>query len=787
MPSTGAKTIGSNRLSLVRELSSTEEGINLVRNRDGSPVVTRAKGYKGAVRASHPDQNRENSTDNNRPVQQLIIETLPKEEQQRLNAMPHSERIKDSSYKNARINFIAGLLVQDKFGKPGLYFKANNLKDGGGSPSAVLTKSVGDTIGINGMTLQQADQSSNPDDLIEFNSRTSRLYHEVLTKAQSLIPNLNSESDPSEFTSAAEKIASILNSKVGSFVYLGKAGYSFNVSFDVERAQQTGEITFNITMDSTDESRPQIQMGSISKTSDIKAFGKQFISKLLMNNGTVNDFVKWQVDYGEVEILRGEKVGRKDRASDNLSMLVDDGIFDIAASSLQYMPLSILMESPFDNNNNPRNFPPIVANPDNATNTNLGTRPTVTPIATTPNGATVDPSTGIPIEGTPTQQSNPALENARKISNTIVRNSKRIKLSSDGRYYELYDDNGNVVKRFVRVTSIIQADEYGESFDENSPYITPSTNIGTGFDILVRDFFNGSLDESKLAETYPNATEQQLKEFVNQLKLFKNSLDAKGITIVSNDVTVTGTVTVTDDKGQQHKIPVAGTLDLFGYDAKGNFFIFDMKTIHNSNTQKLLQRKPKWARQVSLYKDLLEQSYGIRVSEDNLKIIPIDVRYPDPVGTKGGTADYSVVPNSNQLMIDGKEFKDAQPKMLGTTYEGQIPLPYTPLNIKWDKLSDTEKAVIEAEMKGANPARVKSGGGIERQAFEDPDLSELDDLPPITGDNELTPPNIPASDNLDYSKFTAEQKRMLRKKGIKNSKDWNNLTSEEQQSYLGCL
>lgn len=784
MPSTGAKTTGSNRLSLVRELSSTDEGINLVRNRDGSPVVTRAKGYKGAVRAHHPDQNRDNSTANNRPVQQLIIETLSKEEQQRLNAMPHSERIKDTSYKNARANFIAGLLVINDH----LYFKSNNLKDGGGSPSIVLTKDVGTTLGINGMTLQQADQSSNPDDLIEFNSRTSRLYHEVITNAQSLIPNLNSESDPSEFTLAADKIASILNSKVKSFIYIkGTSGYSFNVSFDIERAQQTGEIVFNVTMDSTDESRPQIQMGSISKTSDIKAFGKQFISNLLMNNGAINNFVKWQVDYGEVEILRGEKVGRKGMASDNLSMLVDDGIFDIAANSLQYMPLSIQMESPFDNDNNPRNFPAIVANANNATNTNLGTRPTVTSTTTTPNGATVDPNTGIPVEGTPTQQSNPALENARKISNAIVRDSKRIKLSSDEKYYELYDDGGNVVKRFARVTSLIQADEYGESFDEDSPWVTPSTNIGTGFDTLVRDFFNGSLDESKLAEIYPNATEQQLKEFVNQLKLFKNSLDAKGITIVSNDVTVTGTVTVTDDKGQQHKIPVAGTLDLFGYDAKGNFFVFDMKTIHNSSTQKLLQRKPKWARQVSLYKDLLEQSYGVRVSEDNLKIIPIDVRYPDPTGTEGGTADYSVVPNSNQLMIDGKEFRDAQPRMLGTTYEGQIPLPYTPLNIKWDKLNDREKAVIEAEMEGANPTRIESGGGIERQAFEDPDLSELDELPPVIEDNELTPPNIPASDNLDYSKFTAEQKRMLRKKGIKNSKDWNNLTSEEQQSYLGCL
>ena len=68
-------------------------------------------------------------------------------------------------------------------GKPCLFFKPNNLKDEGGSPSLIETKDVKDTLGISGMTLQQAAQSSNPDDLIEFNSRTSRLYHEVLTTA----------------------------------------------------------------------------------------------------------------------------------------------------------------------------------------------------------------------------------------------------------------------------------------------------------------------------------------------------------------------------------------------------------------------------------------------------------------------------------------------------------------------------------------------------------------------------------------------------------------------------
>lgn len=59
-------------------------------------------------------------------------------------------------------------------------------------------------------------------------------------------------------------------------------------------------------------------------------------------------------------------------------------------------------------------------------------------------------------------------------------------------------------------------------------------------------------------------------------------------------------------------------------------------------------------------------------------------------------------------------------------------------------------------MGGANPTRVESGEGIDRKIFEDPDLAELDSLTPALGDNELTPPNIPASHNFDYSNFTAE-------------------------------
>jgi hypothetical protein len=261
-------------------------------------------------------------------------------------------------------------------------------------------------------------------------------------------------------------------------------------------------------------------------------------------------------------------------------------------------------------------------------------------------------------------------------------------------------------------------------------------------------------------------------------------------------MTVKGEVTVTDDKGQKHKIPVAGTIDLLGYDAAGNFYIFDMKTVHNLSTKKILERRDKWARQVSLYKDLLMQSYGINVSDENLKVIPISVKYDDPKGTKYGKVEYSKKEDSTvsqddpryyQLMADGVEFKGATPVLYKTTLDMQVPLPYTPLNIRWNKLTDAEKAVIENEIGGAKPTSVETEV-IERKPFEDPLLGQLDRLKPIeNGQPVSAPPRVATSSNYDYTQFTDKQKRSLRERGVRNIKDWNNLTSKEQKEYMDCI
>ena len=71
---------------------------------------------------------------------------------------------------------------------------------------------------------------------------------------------------------------------------------------------------------------------------------------------------------------------------------------------------------------------------------------------------------------------------------------------------------------------VIEADKEGESFDPNNPWVTPSTNIGTGIDELTRDFLGGKITKEsdgtytingkQLDEVYPNASNKALNKFV---------------------------------------------------------------------------------------------------------------------------------------------------------------------------------------------------------------------------------------------------------------------------------
>lgn len=306
------------------------------------------------------------------------------------------------------------------------------------------------------------------------------------------------------------------------------------------------------------------------------------------------------------------------------------------------------------------------------------------------------PATPKPQRETITKEGKAAQEKGNEIQSI----SEKIHLSNDGKYY--IDENG---KKRARVTSVIQADEYGESFDENSLWVTPSTNIGTGFDEMARDLFGGriiyntstgnyEINGTPVNKIYPNVTLEFANKYLSQWSKLKASFEKDGIHILPRDVVAEGTITITDSEGKKHQLDVAGTVDLLGYNNDGEWFLYDMKTIRTDSKpaeQKIAENTDKWRRQLTLYAKFLKDKYGIDIKE--MKIIPTEVHYPKP--TIGTTYDVSTEKPSlyngvegNQLLLNGKEFKDSRPNLI----EMQ-PMEPIGMNIKYEKLGEAERSI----------------------------------------------------------------------------------------------
>lgn len=323
-----------------------------------------------------------------------------------------------------------------------------------------------------------------------------------------------------------------------------------------------------------------------------------------------------------------------------------------------------------------------------------------------------------------TVQERNAKEKTSDVISKITKDGEHVQLTPDETYY--INDETNELQ--ARVTSAIQADDENVSedgevhrFDPDSPWVTPSTNIGTGVDEFVRDFFLGKLDNMSneaLEQNYPNVTGYDWNEFRQQLKEFKEGLangkiiKDKKITIVSRDIKASGKVDIKMPDGSIKQLPVTGTLDLLGYDEDGNFYIFDMKTVHSKNYKTDDEKSKKWNRQLQLYKQFLESKYGINVKD--CYIIPIKVEYDTPKGATrkdgsdmGGTAEYTVRnpeektnydnPMRTQLLQDGEEFREAEPKL-----EPILKKNPRPGSIRYENLDNNAKAILDGTVTAEN-------------------------------------------------------------------------------------
>jgi hypothetical protein len=157
-----------------------------------------------------------------------------------------------------------------------------------------------------------------------------------------------------------------------------------------------------------------------------------------------------------------------------------------------------------------------------------------------------------------------------------------------------------------------------------------------------------------------------------------------------------------------------------------------MKTTRDHSVKKLESEKDKWARQISMYADLLKQSYpekqgsfGFTITPDRLRIIPINIYYPTPMGRTSDWLDpsgpkYSEVKegekkgqlqmqyrghDAEDFEMDMKDNPDSKKKaeegdnvvgMRKTGWRDQYKPGYRAFSINWDNLSSEDQDIADA-------------------------------------------------------------------------------------------
>lgn len=253
------------------------------------------------------------------------------------------------------------------------------------------------------------------------------------------------------------------------------------------------------------------------------------------------------------------------------------------------------------------------------------------------------------------------------LANRIQNDSDNYNLTENE---ESYTDG---VQEFARPTTVLKAaKDNTKSTDSKAKeledkYTVVSTNIGTGIDEFVRDYFLykddehiSKLTDEQLEERYPNAKGSDFRRLIEQLDNFQKELTSKGITILSRDVKAVGNLSLYAEDGTtilDDTLRCCGTLDLLGYDNQGNWYIYDMKTMTRDKSQ-YSSTVAKWTLQLNLYRDFLEKKYSIAVKEMN--IIPIQVSYDaNQTYTVDGTITDKNNPNRVQLKENNEIYRGA--------------------------------------------------------------------------------------------------------------------------------
>lgn len=505
-----------------------------------------------------------------------------------------------------------------------------------GPKSIVTVKDMKSTIS-NGRTL--LEYLHNGGQFSEFNNVTSSAL-KYFIKGMNAIP-LNSQEKVKEFIT--EKI---IGKEPGNSYFFNLSDASGS-SIEVDYYPDTNTLKFNLNTSGKEYNIASINLSEYQNNKDevLKNCFNDLIKNIILDfDGNVRQFIYHRPDNTEVksDLLKWqapyEIAKSKDQISENiLTNLIQGEILQVNTSDLELKENSYI-EIPITTQNST-----ITTNP---------------PIQNSANNS-LELSTQKPdVDETLNQK----LQRMKNFSETV-------NLTEDEEYYTdgqaKTDGKPNL---FVRVTRLIK-----DKIKEVTNMLKVSQALGNHIDSLYRRLSSGEMiplnimeeaarttDFSKVEKLisdnistwekdFSNVNKDSLKDIIKRASYIIGVELMQGRHLLGFGVKVSG---ILNYKGEQMQI--AGTLDLVSYDEDGNFYIFDMKSNRNydisgkNNIQTQINTSS-WAKQLYLYKLLLEQQYGVRVMGTKILPIKTDYRIND-------SASIIVDKKTQKVTIDGKDF-----------------------------------------------------------------------------------------------------------------------------------
>jgi hypothetical protein len=242
--------------------------------------------------------------------------------------------------------------------------------------------------------------------------------------------------------------------------------------------------------------------------------------------------------------------------------------------------------------------------------------------------------------------------------------AKVAEIMQNAEFIKLSDSQGNIVDA-SEATHYINT-RTGEVYERVTSYIKGPVSesslldtanlLGNKADEFVRDFFSGAMKDLSEYDLAPNV---ELQKFLESLSILKAQFTANGEKVIANGITL-----------YDANLGIAGTVDLLTYDNKGNFRIYDMKTMRGNQLKTTYKGDPRnvkydstlygqsnresHMRQLSLYRILLNNTHGVKAKE--LGVVPIV--FPKYQAGTTSVSSVNIPRNGNVVSIIGHKALD---------------------------------------------------------------------------------------------------------------------------------